>query len=85
MLRVFSGRRPLRRRPSVVARVVRFCGRLILVALALTTLVLLALHWLDLAEARTHMTTFGAARLASAMAASQEGVTLYTEAGERQD
>lgn len=46
---------------------------------------ILALHWLDLAEARTHMTTFGAARLASAMAASQEGVTLYTEAGERQD
>ena len=47
MLRVFSGRRPARRRPSVVVRVGRFCARLTLVALALPTLVLLALRWLD--------------------------------------
>ena len=47
MLRVFSGRRPARRRPSFVVRVVRFCGRLTLVALALLILVLLALRWLD--------------------------------------
>lgn len=47
MLRVFSGRRPARRRPSVLARIGRFCVRLTLVALALPTLVLLALRWLD--------------------------------------
>ena len=47
MLRVFSGRRPARRRPSVVVRVGRFCARLTFVALALPTLVLLALRWLD--------------------------------------
>ena len=47
MLRVFSGRRPARRLPSVVVRVGRFCARLTLVALALPTLVLLALRWLD--------------------------------------
>ena len=47
MLRVFSGRRPARRRPSVVVRVGRFCARLTLVALALPILALLALRWLD--------------------------------------
>ena len=47
MLRVFSGRRPARRRPSVLARIGRLCGRLTLVALALLILVLLALRWLD--------------------------------------
>ena len=47
MLRAVSGRRPLRRRPSVVAWVVRLCGRLTLVALALPPLVLLVLRWLD--------------------------------------
>ena len=36
-----------RRRPSVVVLVGRFCARLTLVALALPTLVLLALRWLD--------------------------------------
>ena len=47
MLRVFSGRRPARRRPSALARIGRFCARLTFVALALPTLVLLALRWLD--------------------------------------
>ena len=47
MLRVFSGRRPARRWPSALARIGRFCARLTLVALALPTLVLLALRWLD--------------------------------------
>ena len=47
MLRVFSGRRPARRWPSALARIGRFCARLTFVALALPTLVLLALRWLD--------------------------------------
>ena len=47
MLRAVSGRRPLRRRPPVVAGFARRCGRLALVALALPILVLLALRWLD--------------------------------------
>ena len=47
MLRAVSGRRPLRRRPSFVVRVARFCARLTLAALALPILVLLALRWLD--------------------------------------
>ena len=38
MLRVFSGRRPARRRPSALARIGRFCARLTFVALALPTL-----------------------------------------------
>ena len=47
MLRAVSGRRPLRRRPPVVAGFARRCGRLALVALALPILVVLALRWLD--------------------------------------
>ena len=47
MLRAVSGRRPLRRRPPVVAGFARRGGRLALVALALPILVLLALRWLD--------------------------------------
>ena len=47
MLRAVSGRRPLRRRLSVVAGFARRCGRLALVALALPILVVLALRWLD--------------------------------------
>ena len=47
MLRVFSGRRPARRWPSALARIGRFCARHTFVALALPTLVLLALRWLD--------------------------------------
>ena len=47
MLRAVSGRRPLRRRPPVVAGFARRCGRLALVALALPILVLRALRWLD--------------------------------------
>ena len=47
MLRAVSGRRPLRRRPPVVAGFARRCGRLALVALALPILALLALRWLD--------------------------------------
>ena len=50
MLRVFSGRRPARRRPSALARIGRFCARLTFVALALPTLVLLALRLPDVAD-----------------------------------
>lgn len=43
---------------------------------------ILALHWIDPSQAPELMTPFGAARLASAVRAAADGVTLYTEAGE---
>lgn len=42
---------------------------------------ILGLHWLTVTEAQAKMTPFGAARLASAVAAADAGTTLYTEAG----
>lgn len=43
---------------------------------------ILQLHWVTLTEAQAMMTPFGAARLTSAVTAQEQGVTLYTEAGE---